>query len=100
MADRTPPRGALRYSTSDGAWRSLEARCLWVAEVAGSNPAAPTTCDRTRQGATAPDRFFRSLGSWVQHLSVVCAASATPVVAAQLPRRFSVCSDREPGSAA
>ena len=28
-------------SLSTGAWRSLVARGLWVAEDAGSNPAAP-----------------------------------------------------------
>ena len=29
----------------NGAWRSLAARLVWVQEVAGSNPAAPTTLD-------------------------------------------------------
>ena len=33
----------LRYCWSHGAWRSLAARLLWEQEVAGSNPAAPTT---------------------------------------------------------
>src|SRR5918994_5462534 len=30
-------------AVASGAWRSLAARLLWEQEVAGSNPAAPTT---------------------------------------------------------
>ena len=36
-----PQRGETRLSRAFGAWRSLVARRLWVAEVPGSNPGAP-----------------------------------------------------------
>src|SRR5262249_60631831 len=35
-------RGRGAYTARSGAWRSLVARGLWVAEVPGSNPGAPT----------------------------------------------------------
>jgi hypothetical protein len=53
-------------------------------------------CDR--HGAD-PIRAATS-GVWVQLWSVGRAGSAAVVVAAQLPSRFSACSEREPGSAA
>ncbi len=41
--------GLLVEPLTNGAWRSLVARRLWVPEVVGSNPIAPMTLNVTRE---------------------------------------------------
>lgn len=49
--------GPALYWVATGVWRSWIARCVWDAEVAGSNPATPTP-DLHLNGPTSPPQEF------------------------------------------